>query len=676
MTLSDARKILGLNPDENTRPHLLELQNARERIAELVNTSPNPTLADRYRKGLEEFDQALALIREHLEGPPAFVPIPPPSVTPTPRAVIVPPKAVEKMESDEPPPVPEAAKVTPTVPLVVTPPPAPAKSPEKKSRKWATAVWLILLLGALSGGGWIFWQNHQAREHSRTERLIFLERQGASLIENRRWPDAAKVYDEIERLSPSSHLIAEGRRSIEAGMVEEQQQFIGYWTGQARAELEAARWAEAEAAARQVLAKYPAEKEAAELLTRISSARVIHERDAVVEIVRKHMDARDWKAAAAAAQPLITAYPADEVIQTLQAQIQAGEKKEAEDQARALTLLQQAKALDNGSFNQQALDFLREATSLAPNNPEVIAALEKMATYGRTIHIPGDFATPEEALAGAHENDRIILGEGTWKGPLTVSTSIEIQGAGPTKTIIQCPALDGCALTLKPQAKNVRISGITLRHETFAIGEDRFSAALVQGSNAAFDNCRFMEASGHGLVVIDGGKATVIRSRFSENGWNGAAAIGKGSSLEIRESEALHNYEHGIESWSGASLTVIGSRCEMNTRNGIHADNSSAVVLLENNQVTGNDEFGIVVDSGASGKITTNTVSDNHLGGIVIRAAASALSVTKNEISRNKGAGITLEKGLSASSYQDNKQEGNQGPALQADTDFTVKQEP
>jgi len=73
MTLSDARKILGLNPDENTRPHLHELENARERIAELVKTSPNPTLADRYRKGLEEFDQALALIREHLEGPPAFV---------------------------------------------------------------------------------------------------------------------------------------------------------------------------------------------------------------------------------------------------------------------------------------------------------------------------------------------------------------------------------------------------------------------------------------------------------------------------------------------------------------------------------------------------------------------------------------------------------------------------
>ena len=59
MTLTDARKILGLEPDEDPCPHLAEFKNAREHIAAMVRTAPNASLADRYRKGLIEFDQRI-----------------------------------------------------------------------------------------------------------------------------------------------------------------------------------------------------------------------------------------------------------------------------------------------------------------------------------------------------------------------------------------------------------------------------------------------------------------------------------------------------------------------------------------------------------------------------------------------------------------------------------------
>ena len=67
MTLSEARKILGLGPDEDPRPHLVEFGSARERIAEMVRSAPNEILADRYQQGLVEFDQALAAVQEYLE---------------------------------------------------------------------------------------------------------------------------------------------------------------------------------------------------------------------------------------------------------------------------------------------------------------------------------------------------------------------------------------------------------------------------------------------------------------------------------------------------------------------------------------------------------------------------------------------------------------------------------
>ncbi len=170
---------------------------------------------------------------------------------------------------------------------------------------------------------------------------------------------------------------------------------------------------------------------------------------------------------------------------------------------------------------------MREATALAPDNPEIAARLEKMASYTRTLRVPGDFATPAEALAAARDRDRIVLAEQTWKGPLVVNAAIDLQGAGSAKTIVECPATEGSAITIGPDAKGARISGITFRHESFhALGSDRFSAALVRGGSATFSDCRFSDASGHGLVVIEQGAAIANRCRFSDNGWNGAAAIG------------------------------------------------------------------------------------------------------------------------------------------------------
>ncbi|MEI7928697.1 MAG: hypothetical protein WCH40_09110, partial [Verrucomicrobiales bacterium] len=67
MTLEDARKVLGLGPNDDPAAHLGEFQEARERIAEFVRSAPNDTLALRYQEGLVEFDRALAAVRENAE---------------------------------------------------------------------------------------------------------------------------------------------------------------------------------------------------------------------------------------------------------------------------------------------------------------------------------------------------------------------------------------------------------------------------------------------------------------------------------------------------------------------------------------------------------------------------------------------------------------------------------
>ena len=67
MTLEEARRTLGLSADENPAKYLAELTAARDRIAELVRTAPNETLALRYQDGLIDFERALAVLREEAD---------------------------------------------------------------------------------------------------------------------------------------------------------------------------------------------------------------------------------------------------------------------------------------------------------------------------------------------------------------------------------------------------------------------------------------------------------------------------------------------------------------------------------------------------------------------------------------------------------------------------------
>jgi parallel beta-helix repeat protein len=438
-------------------------------------------------------------------------------------------------------------------------------------------------------------------------------------------------------------------------MTEEQTQFVGYWTGQAIAELDAGRLDEAETAAKRVLEKVPAEKEATSILERITAARAGQSREKAIAAARKLLEDHQWEKAIVSAKLILTNLPDDPDAKSIVTDATAALDKIAEDQAKATDLFEKAIARDQGQFDQQALDWLREAAVLAPENSEITSRLEKMASYTRTLRVPGDFATPAEALAAARDRDRIVLTEQTWQGPLVINAAIELQGAGSAKTIVECPAGDGSAITIGPDAKGARISGIAFRHESFlAVGTDRFSAALVRGGGATFVECKFSDASGHGLAVIENGEVVANRCRFSDNGWNGAAAIGKGCLLEIRDSESINNFEHGIESWEGAAVTLVNNRCEGNSRNGIHADNDKAAATIEGNQLIANREFGLVLDSAGSGKVSGNTARGNLLGGYVVRTAAASLPFSGNQATLNQGPGLVLEKGLSQASYTGN----------------------
>lgn len=657
MTSDEARRILGLSAGEDPAGHLAEFAAARERIAELVRTAPNDTIALRYQDGLVEFDRALAALREELEKPD--------------------PETAKRLEW--------MAAARGCRPEDLLPPPAPAKpaappveadfpdsEPEPVPRRRSRALAVLLVLLVATGGGGFLWV--QMKEHEKLriqERLTFLERLGGKMIDARQWPEAETAYTEIELLKPGAESARIGRRSIEAGMEEERRQFVGYWSGEAIAAFDLGRTDDAANAARKVLEKYPNEKEIADLLRKIELARSTQAREALTATVSAAIQKRRWDEAENRAKELLASFPGDPGGTALLAEIRAGRDKDARDRIRARELFAAAKVRDLGRFDQDALEWLREATALAPADPEIAALYQKMASYTRTLQVPGDFPTLPDAVAAARERDRIVVAEGTWAGPVVIDKPLTLEGAGRDRTIVEVDAAASCAATFGPGSSGSRVSGITFRHRGFDSGPNRFSALLVRGAELTLADCRVADSAGHGLAVQEAGRVAASRCLFENNGWDGVAVRGAGSRIEFSECEATGNFGHGFDLWDGGSGALHRCIARDNSANGILVDTTAADVVIGENDLRANREYGIVVSAAASGRIHGNQSRENLLGGMAVRFSAARLSFENNRLENNLGPGLALEQGLRPESFSTNLATGNGGKNTVLNADFS-----
>jgi tetratricopeptide (TPR) repeat protein len=592
--IHEARRTLGIGAEKITRSRITELRRSREALARRLQATTNRKRLKNLKKELDAFDTSLSLV-------------------------------IAEMEAIE----------------------------ARRSRSSTAAILMLtlcLLVIAAGTLGWMRFRDIQDHALRRDAHIRDLETLGWLHVDNRRWKEADAAFSEITSLLPGSELSRIGHGAAAAGRKEEETQFIAYWTGQALAELEAGRLDEAATAARRVIESHPDEKEANLLALRIEHARVEQKILSHVAEVRSLIETRDWKSSAQRAEELVALYPARQDISDIAMEARTGWEKLQQDQAKAETLYQHALANNTGEFNQEILDRLREAATLSPDREDISNLLEKMSSYTRTLRVPEDHATPDEALAHARDNDRILLGKGTWRGPLIVKHSIDLQGSGPEETILTSSAADGNAITI--QAASVRISGITFRHDSLLIEHgDRFSAATITGGRTEFVNCRFTDSNGHGLAVIQGASAIIRRCLFRDNAWNGVAAIGKGSTIAMEESEATGNFHNGVETWDGASASLTQNRITANSRNGIHADQSDTPITCRDNLITDNREFGITLTSATNGAIHRNKSRNNLLGGILVRTRAASVSIEENESTGNIGPDIVLESGIPTDAY-------------------------
>jgi hypothetical protein len=582
MTLDEARRILDLDPDADPALHQEELLERREKLVRLMNSAPDTVHADRFRRELAEHDEAAAFLKHY-------------------------------------------------------------RAPGSTGRRVLTGLLVTLL--AAGGGYYTFLKIKEENARKTRAEVELLSLEAERLVDAKEWYLAREKFQRIVQLQPDSQSAAYGLNKVEATIEREKQKFLAEWNHEATTAFAAKRWDQAQAAAKTILAKYPDDASAREMQLRISAARKAERIEQTLAEGRTKLQARDWEGAVSSAEAALALEASHLAAKALRDEAIAAKQKAEADRVKARELFAKAQAADQGRYDKQLAAWAKEARALAPEDAEIQALFDKVSAYVRVVRVPGDFATPTEALADLDDGNVLIIGEGSWHGPLIVDKRIELRGAGPATTIIECPAGQSVAISFGPGAKGAKVTGLTFRHQGTEASTERFSAALVRGGEISLEGCEFAHAAGHGLAVMDGGKASATNCKFTDNGWDGASANGQGSSLEVRNSESSGNGEHGFDVWNGAAGSFTGNRCVNNGRNGILLDCGTATATATGNHLQGNREFGLVLQSAARGRIVDNTFDANQLGGMVVRLLAEKVEISKNRFSGIASA-LVVEKGF------------------------------
>jgi parallel beta-helix repeat protein len=226
----------------------------------------------------------------------------------------------------------------------------------------------------------------------------------------------------------------------------------------------------------------------------------------------------------------------------------------------------------------------------------------------KTIVVPHDYATINDAISHASAADTVVVQKGIYRENVQIDKSISVIGEDAKNTIIigvggGNHALAGITVT----ADNVKVSGFTIESLNYSS-----PALYATGINIQGDHCKItgniIQSNYLGIFCSIQSYTEITENTISHNLKDGIRFYG-GSSNEISDNNITGNAASGI-AIAGYSNTILRNILENNLR-GIGLGSTYSV--LSGNIIESNRESGIYL-AGSENTISANTLSNNKCG--------------------------------------------------------------
>lgn len=539
--------------------------------------------------------------------------------------------------------------------------------PAKVSKKWkGRFVIFALMFALLSGGGYYTYRGGFSELRNRPKHEVNLESLQEDFvisIEKRRWNEARNFIKLLKDAGATEVVVQESLAEIEKGRNEEKGQQIAFLISNAQSAQEAGQLPEAEIFCQEVEILQPGHPIVSSIRESIRKSKLEVRRELIIGEIEKAVDSEDWEIAKSKLAMLRKADPKFDRIPSLEVTLKMAQEEEIERKKKAAGLVAKVRSLDEGTYSPEVIALLEKAVRLDPSE-ENRALYKKMASYGKMVKVPEDHKTISAALEVAKKNDRVFISKGIYHESLIVPNGVQIIGEGRVDTIIECPAEIGAVITVPADVSEVRMVSLTLRHSSLVNDDERSPVVAVDGGSIEGEDLLVIRASGHGIAILNGGKASLSLCEISDSGWDGISVTGEGSSADLSSVTCEKNLHHGIDFWDGASGSIKSSILTANGRNGLFAIEPLAAISVQTTRSEKNREVGFYF-SGANGVNIVNChVRENFLGGILFDQGSKAVSLKGNKITKNGEVGLVFEMGVEVVREIENKVEGNLGKQI------------
>ena len=516
-----------------------------------------------------------------------------------------------------------------------------APPPTSKVTLILIAICLLLVIGGIAT-----WLVIGQQRQERLEKISILSTQADKALAEKDWAKAEDLYSKIKIIDSKSEAAASGIQKLEQTKKEELARVIDGQLALVSAAASEKDW-------KQVLTYTEAllELDAKNLKAKDFQEKALDElRKAKVDLfsndIKTAINERDIKAAEKSISLLRKIDNSNEILSDYQRQLAELKEQIAEDKRQAGKLYLQARALDNGKFSKEALVLLNEAKRLDPDSILVQKLYEKMSSYISELQVPSDYPTISAAIEVARPGDIIKISEGLYKESLQIDKPLIIEGSAGGKTIVECNANEASILTINTNAKNTKVSGLTMKHKGLDLSEQRYAGVVIKSSGVTLKSSTIENAAGHGIAVIDAGNVIISFCKITGSGWDGISVYGKKTRAVISETLCEANYQHGIAFWNGGSGTAHKCYTLKNSFCGIAALSKGGEVQITKSICSSNRQAGIYISDAQHATLNANTCKENLHSGIVIKGEQTKASIASNTCTNNKEAGIGIHAGV------------------------------
>ena len=218
----------------------------------------------------------------------------------------------------------------------------------------------------------------------------------------------------------------------------------------------------------------------------------------------------------------------------------------------------------------------------------------------KTITVPDDFPTIQEAINAANAGDTIFVKRGTYVENPVVNKSISLVGEDRDATVIDVTA------GLKVQRDNVTVTGLTIF--------DGYNGISLDANYCNISGNKIKQAT-HGIIVL-GNNNHITGNTFESIGLSSAIQLNFANENTV-ENNYIESCVEGIQIWQNSNNNTITENTIKNCQ-----DTAVNFQYSNNNKLTGNN----ITNSGLGTSIygsNNNSISKNNYVNNAIQFSAN-----------------------------------------------------